>query len=435
MDVAAGRSLALGILIAGSFALGSWACGSATGLNEEGSGTGSGAPQPDGESPDSPRPPPDDVIEPPDGCGGCIDVITFDSPDVIEPFDVSPPPFDAPDVIEPFDVSPPPFDAPDGIEPFDVLPPPFDGPQDTGPPWDGGTPVVVASEEQPANLALDDTYVYWENNGGSAVDCPLAGCPGNTPTLLSVGDVGFEYYQTLAVGGGLAYFIDINENIVDCSGGGCSNTPTTYSSSTEDDASFGFGYEQLVTDSANVYFTDESNIYQCPLASSCSSPATIVTSTNAYLGPLSVSPTEVFYADDGSSTQFIRAVPIGGGKSRRVCTSSLIEAVQTMVWTPSYVYFTTGDDPTSIYQCASAGGTSPTVYVSDDYPYGLAADGANLYWTNAISPGNVATCPLGFTCSGSKTIATNQDTPLAIAVNATDVYWTTTNDVYRATKP
>jgi len=109
--------------------------------------------------------------------------------------------------------------------------------------------------------------------------------------------------------------------------------------------------------------------------------------------------------------------------------------VESMVVTPGYVYFTTGDDPSSIYQCAAAGGGSPAVYATDDQPYGLAADGANLYWTNDISPGNVVTCALGATCDSPRTVASNQSSPQAVAVNATSVYWTTSSAVYRATKP
>jgi hypothetical protein len=247
--------------------------------------------------------------------------------------------------------------------------------------------------------------------------------------------VGFGSYQTLATGVGLAYFIDVNGNIVDCSGGACGNSPTTYTGTSDEDSGFFDGIEQLITDGSNVYWTDSVSVYQCPLGATCGSPLELITSSNADIGPLAVSSTEVYYADAGEFTQSIRAVAIGGGPARHVCVSGLLQDVATMVWTPEYVYFTTGEDPTAIYQCASGGGSSPTVYFSDSSPYGLAADGTNLYWTNDVDPGNVATCALGATCGASRTIASNQNDPLAIAVNATSVYWTTANAVYRATKP
>jgi hypothetical protein len=436
MDSGARRSLALAIFLATGTVVGTWACGSATGLDDsqlgdtpppqEGGPDGStDGPTSDGPVSDS-RPPPDDVRPPPD--------------DVVPPFDVSPPPFDV--SPPPFDVVPPPFDV---IPPFDVVPPPFDvippfdvsPPFDVGPPpppWDGGTPVAIATGEDPVNLALDTNYVYWENGSGAAVDCPLAGCPSNTPTILTFADTGYDGYQTLDVGNGSAYFIDGSYGISYCAGGGCENSPTPFLGG-GGDSGFGTFYEYLVIGGSNIFFTDDTNIYSCPLGGFCSSPTTLATSSEAFLGPLGFSSTEVYFADDGSFTSAIRAVPIAGGKQRRVCTSELVQSVVSMVVTSEYVYFTTYNDPSSVYQCEAGGGSSPTIYATDDNPYGLATDGTYLYWTNNIAPGAVVACALGATCESPRSVATNQNAPNAIAVNATNVYWTTSTAIYRATKP
>jgi hypothetical protein len=439
MDVGARRSLALAIFVASGLVAGTWACGSATGLDDldaedNGSSPEGGA---DGPLADSPRPPPpDDVTPPPDDVRPPPEDAPFD---VVPPFDVSPPPFDAPfdvsppDDVFPFDVSPPPFDVFPFDAPFDVGPPP--------PPWDGGTPVAIATDEEPVNLALDGTYVYWENGNGSAVDCPLAGCPSNTPTVLTFADTGYDSYQSLAVAIGSAFFIDQNYGISYCAGGGCDNSPTPYTTGEGDggfgDSGTGFGdsYEYLVIDSSNVYFTDDTNIYSCPIGASCDFPTTLYSSEDAYLGPLGFSSSEVYFADDGPFTSSIRAVPIGGGTARRVCTSDLLQDVVSLVVTPAYVYFTTYSDPNSVYQCGSGGGTSPTVYATDENPYGLATDGTYLYWTNNVEPGAVVACALGATCESPNSVATNQNAPNAIAVNSTNVYWTTASAVYRASKP
>jgi hypothetical protein len=442
MEVRTRRSLALGVLIAGGLVTGTWACGSATGLDLDDSGISTGSP--DGDHPDASTDGPsrDDVVtHPPDGPGQ-PDVFPppFDGPNDVfpPPFDVFPPPFDAPfDVFPPpFDVFPPPFDVfpPPFDSPFDVFPPPFDapfdvGPPDSAPPWDGGVPITIATDEQPANLAVDGNYIYWENSSGSALDCPLTGCPSNTPTILSIGDVGYASFGTLAVGGGSAFFVDALDNIADCSGAGCGNSPTSFSSSPTE------SYQSLVNDAANLYFTDTTSIYSCPLGGTCAFPNTLATAPSAYLGPLAVSSTEVYFVDDGPVTQSIRAVPIAGGKERKVCVSSVLEDVVAMVVTPAYVYFTTYDDPSSIYQCSTAGGSPPSVYMSDTDPYGLATDGASLYWTNNVGLGSVATCPIGAFCSNPKSVAIDQDTPLAVAVDATHVYWSTTSAIYRANKP
>jgi hypothetical protein len=433
------RSLALAIFVAGTTLAGTWACGSSTGLDDSG-GNDNGQPGDDSgpdASSDSPTPPIDaptdtilvDVNPPP------FDVVPPPFDVIPPPFDVVPPPFDV--VPPPFDVVPPPFDV---VPPFDVIPPPFDvvPPFDVGPPpppWDGGNPIVIATGEEPVNLALDNNYVYWENGNGSAVDCPLAGCPSNTPTILTLSDTGNDGYQTLASALGSAFFIDGSYGISSCAGGGCDNSPSVFVAGEEGDSGVStFFFEYLVVDSSNVYMTDGTSIYQCPFGGLCDSPLTIATSSGASLGPLGSTSGEVYFADDGTFTSAIRAVPIGGGSQRRVCTSTLLQSVVAMVVTPAYVYFTTYDDPSSIYQCASGGGTEPSVYASDDNPYSLATDGTNLYWTNDIPGGNVVTCPLGATCESPHSVATNQNYPNAIAVNATSVYWTTNSNVYMAGK-
>jgi hypothetical protein len=302
-------------------------------------------------------------------------------------------------------------------------------PVDSGPSWDGGSAIVIATSEQPANLALDSTYVYWENSTGSVVNCPLAGCPDNIPSILSINGGGNASYQTLGVGAGTSFFLDPSSNIDSCAGGGCGNSPTVYEEA--DDA--GYGFYQLVTDTANVYFTDTISIFSCPLGSTCDSPKTLATSTGAELGPLYSTGNTVFFADDGTVTQSIRAVPIEGGKAPRICTSPLLGDVESLVVSGGYVYFTTADDVSSIYQCPMGGG-SPEVYASDESPLSLATDGVSLYWTNYVGNGNVVTCALGSTCSDPRTVAASQDSPYAIAVNSSDVYWTTTSAIYRAAK-
>ena len=141
----------------------------------------------------------------------------------------------------------------------------------------------------------------------------------------------------------------------------------------------------------------------------------------------------MFFARQGSDGGSIRSIPIGGGTEQTLCKGYVLSYVQSMVQAGGYVYFTSGYVSTSIYQCPVTGG-SPTVFATDVAPYGLATDGANLYWTNYTTGGSVVACAAGESCASPRTVASGQDYPQAIAVNSTRVFWATTADIYSAVK-
>ncbi len=320
------------------------------------------------------------------------------------------------------------------------------GPPDAGPPWDGGAPVTIASgEQEPVALALDGTNVYWENSGGTVLACPLAGCPNNVPTLLAFnGQSFFDSSESMAAGSSTAFFLGVSA-IDSCPSGGCGLAPKTYWSPVPSDAGLDASQEDfdagiasprgVVSDSTSLYFTDGTTVYSCPIASTCSSPKTLFSTPFDSVGSLAVGAGQVYFVENGEAAEGgILAVPIGGGATARVvCKSSLLFDVNSIVASGSYVYFTSGDDSSSIYECPAGGGTA-TIFASDEFPFALAADSANLYWTNADGAGVIGTCPLGATCTGSRTVASNQDRPNAIAVNATTVYWTTQTAIRSAAK-
>jgi hypothetical protein len=424
---------------------GAWACGAT-------------APVPEGQLPgddegDAYFPTVDARVPPPFGDGG-YDAYFYDDG---EPFDEYHPYYDG----EPYyDGYPFNDDEPyDGYSFFDGEPyydgyPYDDGgyydsgpPPDAGPPWDGGAPVTIAAgEQQPESLALDDVHVYWQNSGGTVLDCPLSGCPNNLPTLLAFNGEGENYYglQAIAAGASTAFFITSSASIDSCASGGCGLAPATYFAdpdSEQFDGGFFFdggggSVNNVVNDSSNLYFTDSNSIYSCPIESTCPAAKNLITTDVGGIGVLAVSATEVFYVDEsGNLNQRIRAVPIAGGAARVVCKSSnFLYGVNSLVVAGGYVYFTTSNDSSSIYQCLAAGGGTPTTFAIDEAPYGLATDGVSLYWTNNSSQGLIGTCPIGASCIGSRTIASGQKYPQAIAVNSTAVYWTTETGIYSAAK-
>jgi hypothetical protein len=312
--------------------------------------------------------------------------------------------------------------------------PPDSPPFDAGPPLEAGVPVILATGESPVVLAVDDTYVYWENSTDAVLDCPVAGCPGNIPTILAFNGSGYGL-EAMTVGLGTAFYLSSSSSIDSCTGGGCGLAPSDYYGGSTIDSGYYYGayYTSIISDSANAYFLDGTNVYSCPLGTSCSSPTTLYTSSGAYITTLAVSASEVFFVRQGSVYDTLLAVPIGGGTSRAVCVTSSLGGVEGMVAGGSYIYFTTYNAPLSIVQCPIAGGKA-LVYAKDVAPYGLAADDSYLYWTNNTTSGTVKACALGASCTTASTVASGQPYPQAIAVNSTSIFWATTSEIYSATK-
>jgi hypothetical protein len=333
---------------------------------------------------------------------------------------------------------PPPPDAEsDTAPPFDVDVP------DSAPTWDGGSPVAVATGQAPTSLVLDDTNVYWQNSSADpAIEyCPLAGCPGGTPTIL----VGAENqgYNSFTVSQSIAYFFEgpgISLYQVPISGGTATMTTSP-----------GYGGPPLFSNSTTLFMSQLYDLYTCPVGSPCPMPPPTLYSVPPMgtVTLIGLSSTEAYFVSTPPDSLFvgaIQAIPLAGGTPRTVSTSFLFDIYNLMYLGPAaitadYVYFSSSastpsvPDGAAIYQVPIAGG-DPVVYAIDEYPYGLAADGTNLYWTNSVATtGSVRACALGAECSAPVTVAAGQDNPQPIVVNASTVYWGTASAINSATKP
>lgn len=316
------------------------------------------------------------------------------------------------------------------------------------PQWSGSSPVLIAQSEQTLSLALDTSTAYWQGPGGSVYGCPLKGCSSSKPTLLSslLGPQSGAL-ETLAASDGIAVFItDSGSELSAFAGGDAGASPTAYL------ATAGGGFGALVTDATHAYFVDSvstvdggytltDTLYSCPLGASCSSPLKLYTlppSDEFYesstLGALFVADSEVYFMESANGGYTLRAISVDGGSARTVC-SQLPGPAQALTVAGGYTYFTMSSAPASIYQCATSGGSDPSLFVQDLQPYALANDGTNLYWTNYVNgQGSVVTCPLGASCTAAHTVALNQELAFAIAANASSVFWTTSTSIYRADK-
>jgi len=300
--------------------------------------------------------------------------------------------------------------------------------------WSGNDATLIGSGIEAVSLAVDGTNVYWQDPGGAVYACPLAGCPGHKPTQVS-GVIGPSSgtLENLTANGGVAVFLsNLGTAITSVRATGGSQPVATY-----DAPDAGGTLSALIGDATNVYFINSANdetISSCPRSGSCTSPRTLYSTSNDSLGPLAVAGSDVYFVDLGDSNT-IRVVPTTGGSDRVVCSSELLNQVVALHVASGYVYFTTAADNRAIYQCATSGVASPSLYIVDLLPYALADDGENLYWTNYVGPsGTVATCGLGAVCLTPHTVAEKQDGPFAIAANASGVYWGTATSVSGATK-
>jgi hypothetical protein len=344
--------------------------------------------------------------------------------------------------------------------------PPDAAPLDA-PPWGGGGPITVVASEAPYALAADDGFVYWLN-AGTVYDCPVAGCPSVPTALATNASTGGFPDQPLA-GSGAAFYETTTGDLDDCTASGCAPSPAVFAPGTYA-SPYAPAFKEVVADASNAYFTDGLSIYQCPLGAACTSPQKLYTvACGESILRLAVGAGQLFFATllmtgpYGASleygygcaygygygytsyypttlTEYLRSVPIGGGADALVCTVPGTPYIRGLTATSGHVFvaITTGVYPyplggAAIYSCKASGGASK-VFVYDDAPMGLANDGTDVYWSNALTVGTVRVCAEGSSCTSPRTVAAGQDTPFAIAVNSTAVYWTTTTAILSASK-
>lgn len=241
-------------------------------------------------------------------------------------------------------------------------------------PIGGGTAVTLASAQQPGDVKVNATTVYWslELNAG-IYSVPIDGGSvspnleqGNnftnidaTELILTSADIYFGGGNT-----GVAY-IPLGGGVPQPVGGGQPGAPF-----------------ELASDANNVYFTAKNGAGEVAYVSlSTGQPTVLVYDGAVTPRGVAVDSTYVYWLDQAGGT--VNRVPI-------------------------------------------AGGTSTTLATGQASPTGLAYDSGNLYWTNYVANGSVMKMPAVGGCM--QPIATSQGLPYHIVVDATSVYWTTSGD-------
>jgi hypothetical protein len=256
--------------------------------------------------------------------------------------------------------------------------------------------LLIGGQANPYGIAIDKTNIYWTNLGGQVMQCPIAGC-GDHATVLASGQnmptfITVDATDVYWTNSGTTGCVRVNNcppmpvmsgsggQVVKCAIGGCGGAPTVLAADASDPTG-------IAVDAANVYWTDflSGQVMECAVGG-CSGQPTVLAS--------------------GQSAPY--AIAVDGA---------------SVYWTNWGADWATGfSDPVTLMACAKGGcGNAPTTLSTGKSPagYGLAVDGAAVYWTDDAQLMKVQVTP----APGATTVLASGYGPEFIALDATNVYW------------
>ncbi len=273
---------------------------------------------------------------------------------------------------------------------------------------EGGTPIVIASGQvSPTSIAIDANDVYWTNSGTSSCSSVTGACTSNadgtimsvplaggTPTVVAGGQ---RTPVSIAVDAVNAYFVD--------EGTGVYNSPDTDGSvmkvpiggGTPTALATGLSYPgALAIDATSVYWTVLNPDLTGTLMKVAIAGGAVTTLATGWWGweiQTGDGTIPQLIAADGTSVYWVTG-NINGAKAQimKVATSggpttslsSIQSEFTTLALDATHLYWTDGGNFLSLL---TAGGV-PTTFATGEAPQepgGLALDATNVYWTDGIS--------------------------------------------------
>lgn len=228
-----------------------------------------------------------------------------------------------------------------------------------------GTMITLGHSATPGRIAVSSTTVFWTTGtSGTLVACTIGGCAG-TPIQIATGTEP-RGIAVLPDGAHIVWTDDVSGTILMCNatGGACSTTRTTLASSIDSPLA-------VAADSNNAYFLFSSGgVGQVALTGGA---VTTLFSSGTSVWNIAASATTVYWTDYSLGGPF--AVPIGSGKVSKLATLDTFGlAVDSQ-----YVYWT--DSTPEVAKCPLSGCTSGTIRLATVQSMGpLAIDGQRVYW-------------------------------------------------------
>jgi hypothetical protein len=238
------------------------------------------------------------------------------------------------------------------------------------------TAIIVNLTEEPTEMAVDATNIYWITNAGSVMTCKIASCPVPTPLVTGQGAL-----SAIAVDASYVYWTVFGTAANGYADGAimrASKTGTNITKLAENQTK----PSGLASDGTNVYWAEQSvagNVSTCAVGG-CALTPPVISPARPSPAALRADSTRLFWADQNSG-----------------------EIVTTL-------------------KTADAGAPLPLAQ-GQGTVVGMALDADRVYWGQFASAGKILTVRKDGT--GTLELAAGQGWPESLAVDATRIYWTT----------
>ncbi len=296
-------------------------------------------------------------------------------------------------------------------------------------------PVLLATVQATAALAVDGTNVYWlsilGNPGYQIVECAIGGC-GGAPTVLANGFMSFA--DTLVVGNGDVIWGEVgNDTLDECSVAGCNDQPTQLTHALP---------AQLATDGQSVYWLTNTGssssgnaLMTCAIGGCGEAPTQLWSEPSADFGQeIAVDDTYVYWLT--YSGELLECGKAGCNGQPTTLASGLQNPSLLVVDGKNAYWISSTASTAQILMCPRTGcGDGPTPLVSQLNPvYALATDGQNAYWAEEIGEDSctsadpcafrIARCSVSGCSDAPATLAVSTASLiLQIALDDRNVYW------------
>jgi hypothetical protein len=287
-------------------------------------------------------------------------------------------------------------------------------------------PFALATFDADANyLAVDAANVYWTNDDGTVMQCPLDGC-GSSPIVLASEQPG---PNGITVNATTVFWANYNfqnpSAVVACAIGGCGDAPTVVADNQTP-------YDVAV-DATNVYWTNfnDNSVYVCAIDGCADTPTLITNAMDAW--SIAVDGAAVYWSENTGAGRIERCA-LGG--SCNGAAQIAIDQVNPggLVLDAANVYWSNFANGL-VQSCAKAGsgcGDSPNVIAgAETNPLSVAVDSDTVYWPTGS--GSIRACAIAG-CTEPTTLVANQISLNDIAVDATAVYWTGSGAIMKLVK-